>query len=91
MQILETTDKKDTTFVKCLDEEVPQRDGFHIGHEYLILLTILKGKQYIASEGELQAFKASKISVLDHRRGLYDINLSLLVPVMYARNLTYNQ
>ena len=86
LQILEITDKKDayTTFVKCLDEEVHQRNGFHIGHEYL--LTILKGEKY-ASEAELRAFKASKTSVLKHRSGLYDINLSSLVPVMYARNL----
>ena len=43
LQMLETTDKKDayTTFVKCLDEEVHQRDGFHIGHKYLF--SILKG------------------------------------------------
>ena len=86
LHVLETTDKKDayTTFVKCLNEEVHQRDGFHIGHEYL--LTILKGEQY-ASDEELLAFNASKISVLDHRRDLYDISLSSLVPVMYARNL----
>ena len=86
LQMLKTTDKKDayTTFVKCLDEEVHQRDGFHIGHKYL--LAILKGEQYV-SEEELQAFKATKISVLDHRKDLYDINLSSLVLVMYARNL----
>ena len=35
----------------------------------------------------MQAFEASKISILEHRRDLYGINLSSLVPVMYARNL----
>ena len=75
LHMLETTNKKDayTIFIKCLDEEVNQREGFHIGHQYL--LAILKGEQY-ACEEELQAFEASKKSVLSHRRDLYMILIS---------------
>ena len=86
LQILETTDKRDayTIFIKCLDEEVRQKGG-HMGHIYL--LAILKGEQY-ASKEELQAFKASKDSVLRHRKGLLNsLNPSFIVPVMYKRNL----
>ena len=86
LQMLEITEKKDayTTFIKCLDEEVHQKDGFHMGHKYL--LSILSGEQY-AHEEELQAFEASKVSVLGHRRDLYNVSLSSLVPVMYVHNL----
>lgn len=86
LQMLENTDKKDayTLFIKCLDEEVHQKEGFHMGHKYL--LAILKGEQYAGKE-ELQAFKVSKESILNHRKGLYDIELSLLIPLMYKHNL----
>ena len=86
LEVLETTDKRDpyTIFIKCLGEEVQQKEGFHMGHEYL--LAILKREQY-ASEDKFQASEASKECILRHRSDLHDIDLSSLVPVMYAHNL----
>ena len=86
LKVLETTDIREpyTIFVKCLGEEVQQKEGFHMGHKYLLI--ILKGDQF-ASEDEFQAYASSKESILSHRRDLHDIDLSSLVPVMYTRNL----
>ena len=85
LKVLETTDMREpyTTFVKCLGEEVQQKEGFHMGHKYLLI--ILKGDQF-ASEDEFQACASSKDSILSHRRDLHDIDLSS-VSVMYAHNL----
>ena len=87
LKVLETTDKRNpyTLFVKCLEEEIQQREGSHLGHQYLF--AIIKGEPY-ATEDELLASTASRKSVRQvHRKELDDINLSSLVPVMYTRNL----
>ena len=89
LKVLETTDKKCayTNFVKCLSEEVQQGEGFHMGHQYL--LAVLKGEQY-CSVDDCQASQECKESIKQHRKDMHDIDLSSLVPVMYARNLLTN-
>lgn len=88
LKVLEKTDTEDpyTKFVKCLHDEVQQKEsgGYHVGHEYL--LAIIKGEPY-ASEEKLAASITSKTCIMDHIGDLQNIDITSLVLVMYAHNL----
>ena len=83
LNVLESTNRY-AMFVNCLDQEVRQGEGFHMGHQYL--LAVIKGEEF-ATTDEIESSERHRRSIVKHRKQLHDIDLKSLVPVMYSHNL----
>ena len=85
LEILETSEERDvyTKFFACLTEELSRGEGIHIGHRYVV--AVLKEEEY-ATDDDRRTSEACKKRIRKHRKDMHDIDLSSLVPVLFARH-----